>query len=102
MRDAEEYKQELDMQMRERTKNPRYFVRWHILEFFVLSPAKRSPVDAPLLVFWNEIEGSRLLCVPYPLCLAYYSGGLFGDDDRNTQQVQQMLALGLVILTLGA
>lgn len=53
-------------------------------------------------VLRKKTESSRLLCMPSLPCLAYNSSVLFGDDDRNTQRVQQMVASKFVVLTLGA
>lgn len=40
--------------------------------------------------------------MPFPLCLWYCSGVLFGENDRNTQQVQRMVALEFFNLILSA
>lgn len=40
MQDAEEYKQELNLEALQRMKDQAFFVGWQNLEFFVVSPAK--------------------------------------------------------------
>lgn len=52
-------------------------------------------------MLWNEIEGSKLLRVPYPTCLANYSGVIAGDDDSSAQRVRRIASLKFVVLTFG-
>lgn len=40
--------------------------------------------------------------MPSLLCLGYYSGVLFGDDDPALQWFQQMMALDFAVLRLRA
>lgn len=46
------------------------------------------------------MESLRILHVPSPPCLTYYSGVLFGNDDHKKQLVQRMVALEFTVLTL--
>lgn len=102
MQDADEFQRELEMEVHQRTIEHRFFVGWHSLESFAVSPAKPSLFYALVPVFWIENESLWLLRVPSPLCLAYYRGEVFAGDDRNEQRVQRMEALELVVSTLGA
>lgn len=83
VRHAEEYQQELDLELRQWTKDFEFFVGWHYLELFAVPSAMHSLSFARAAVFWNEIESLRILSLPSPPCVMYYSGVLFGDDDRN-------------------
>lgn len=67
-RDAEAYKHELDLKKHERTMITSYFLDGKILEAFSLPPAKLLLLYAPVLVFWNEIDSSRLTHMVSLLC----------------------------------
>lgn len=86
MQDSEKHKQKLDLVIRHRSEHLRFFVGWHNLEFFAVSPAKRSLIYLPVPVFWDQFESSRLLHVPSPICLFYFNSVVFGDDERNLQR----------------
>lgn len=101
---AEELKQKLFSEMRQRTKDHGFFVECHNFELFAVPPAKRLRFYAPLRVFLNEIKNCPLLCVSSSLQSENYSNVLFGDDDcnRNTHRIQRTVTLEFVILTLNA
>lgn len=50
----------------------------------------------------NGMESLRLLRVLFLFSLSYYSGVLFGDNDRNPQLVQRSVALKFVGWTSGS
>lgn len=85
-RDAKENEQELYLEVCQRRKDHMFLVRWHNPAFYVVPPAKRLIFYVPVFVFGIKTECLRLLCVPSPLCLTYYSGVLFGDNDCNTER----------------
>lgn len=96
MRDAKELKRKVGLKVGQRAKDG-----WQIFEFFAARPAKRALFYAPVSVFRIDIESSQILRVQSQPFLAYYRGVLFGDDDRNTQWAQRMVALQFVVLALG-
>lgn len=102
VRDGEEYKRELDLEVRQRINNYGFLDRLHKLEFFTVPFATRLLLYALVSAFRDETAYFRLLQVYSSPCLAYYSGVLFCDDDLNTQRVHLMVALELVVLTSGA
>lgn len=83
VRDADEFEQELDLEMCQKMKYHGFAVEGHNLKFFTVLLSKRTLVYAFVLAYWNWSKSSRLLRVPFQPYLAYYSDVLFRNDDCN-------------------